>query len=253
MHKETPKSLKVLNHPNYILPLAFIPLSLLLTCSAASGSRWVSSRGTVNCIFLGLPVSMVVLSVKEGDRMKRRGTRRRSKQPVGEKEGKELSDCGWERKISGLQLRKDYCFIVSVWVFSVLYLYLSTQFSLINQLFGTLFQFYSIFFYPQHLLVSLLRLHSPSSLSLPALEAEARAFWARNTSPLLPFAVPDSLSCKSHPLVTFLSICIGCLRSGLFCSSPCTDGRVDDKNIFFLSVYQFGRKDAGSCLCFKRK
>lgn len=44
----------------------------LLTCSAASGSRWVSSRGTVNWIFLGLPVSMVALSVKKGDGMKRR-------------------------------------------------------------------------------------------------------------------------------------------------------------------------------------
>lgn len=37
----------------------------LLICSAASGSRWVSSRGTVNCIFLGLPVSMVSLFVSE--------------------------------------------------------------------------------------------------------------------------------------------------------------------------------------------
>lgn len=44
----------------------------LLICSAASGSRWVSSRGTVNCIFLGLPVSMVALSIREDERRKRR-------------------------------------------------------------------------------------------------------------------------------------------------------------------------------------
>lgn len=31
---------------------------------------------------------------------------------------------------------------------------------------------------------------------------------------------------KPHPLFTSLSPCIGCLSSGLFCSIPCTDGRV---------------------------
>lgn len=31
---------------------------------------------------------------------------------------------------------------------------------------------------------------------------------------------------KSHPLLTFNSVFIGCLSSGLFCSSLCTDGRV---------------------------
>lgn len=69
----------------------------LLICSAASGSKWVSRRGTVNCIFLGLPVSMVALSVKEEDRMKRKRKRRgRSKEgeSVREKEGKELSEGG---------------------------------------------------------------------------------------------------------------------------------------------------------------
>ena len=68
------KTLQTLEVLNYILPF-YCPLHL--TCSAASGSRWVSSRGTVNCIFLGLPVSMVALSVKEEDRANRRRRRRR--------------------------------------------------------------------------------------------------------------------------------------------------------------------------------
>lgn len=44
----------------------------LLICSAASGSRCVSRRGTVNCIFLGLPLSMVALTVTEDEWMKKR-------------------------------------------------------------------------------------------------------------------------------------------------------------------------------------
>lgn len=123
-------------------------------------------------------------------------------------------------------------------------LYLSKHFSLITQLFSpTLFLFNRIFFYPQHLLVSLPRLHSPSSLSLPALSTEARASWAENASPSLSFAVPDSLSRKSHPLFTFLALCIGCLRSGLRCSSPCTDGRerITKTYSLYLSIGWLGK------------
>lgn len=69
MKEEIAISLKVLLSSS----LSFTPL--LLTCSAASGSRWVSSRGTVNCIFLGLPVSMVALAVREEVRTKRRRRR----------------------------------------------------------------------------------------------------------------------------------------------------------------------------------
>lgn len=51
----------------------------------------------MNCIFLGLPVSMVALSVKDQDRMKRRRRRRGQSEEgesVGEKEDKELSEGG---------------------------------------------------------------------------------------------------------------------------------------------------------------
>lgn len=65
---------------------------------------------------------------------------------------------------------------------------------------------------------------APAS-SLPALCAEARAFWAGNTSPSLSLVVPDCLLRWSLPLVTALSACIGCVRGEEeLCSCPCTDG-----------------------------
>lgn len=66
------------------LTSSFISFFFLLTCSAASGSRWVSSRGTVNCIFLGLPVSMAVLSVKEGDRAKKKEEEKKEEEMIHE-------------------------------------------------------------------------------------------------------------------------------------------------------------------------
>ncbi|TNN82187.1 hypothetical protein EYF80_007555 [Liparis tanakae] len=58
---------------------------------AGKKNRWGSSRGTVNCIFLGLPVSMVALSVKEEDRMKRK--RRRRENPYEERRSLKLVVC----------------------------------------------------------------------------------------------------------------------------------------------------------------
>lgn len=62
----------------------------LLICSAASGSKWVSSRGTVNCIFLGLPVSMVALSVRE-ENGRKKGMIEKG-ESVRNKEDKELKN-----------------------------------------------------------------------------------------------------------------------------------------------------------------
>lgn len=106
-------------------PFKFV---LLLTCSAASGSRWVSSRGTVNWIFLGLPVSMVALSVKKGDGTKRRRRRRtdwsKQRQSVREKEGKRLNewDYGDQKMGSSLQVRLFFYFFLSYLCFNTFFL-----------------------------------------------------------------------------------------------------------------------------------
>lgn len=115
----------------------------LLTCSAASGSRWVSSRGTVNWIFLGLPVSMVALSVKKGDGMKRRmewSKQRQSKRRV---------------RSSGSETEKKNKWVpVSKWDYFLLFLsYLC--FNTFSGLRSSSIDSTPFFLSPWHLLVSL--------------------------------------------------------------------------------------------------
>lgn len=85
------------------------------------------------------------------------------------------------------------------------------------------------------------------SLCLSKLSAQARAFWARNTS--FPLLRNHSLHyaplhTKPRPLFNILSFCIGCFISWLFCSILCTDGRVrmtkDDKETLSLSPIKGG-------------
>lgn len=140
---------------------------LLLTCSAASGSRWVSSRGTVNWIFLGLPVSMVALSVKKGNGTKRR--RRRTEWSTQRKSKRRIRSSGRESEMKNKWapgLKWDHCLLV------LSGLCFSTFFGLRS---STIDSIPFFFLSPQHLLVSLLSLHSPSYLWLPA-STEARAF-----------------------------------------------------------------------------
>lgn len=88
----------------------------LLTCSAASGSRWVSSRGTVNWIFLGLPVSMVALSVKKGNGTKRRRRRRRRREWSTQRQSKRrIRSSGRESEMKNKWapgLKWDHCLLV---------------------------------------------------------------------------------------------------------------------------------------------
>lgn len=114
-----------------VMTLTFL-YHVLHTCSAASGSRCVSSRGTVNCIFLGLPVSMVVSDLfwgkVEDDLMKC--------SPYGRRVS--LSEGVWHRGWSEVQMEKITKTCLSDWwlLFTLIFFFFFKSFSLI---FGTFF------------------------------------------------------------------------------------------------------------------
>lgn len=156
---------------------------------------------------------------------------------------------GWKIKYSGFQLHPKKIKILNLWASMLLYPLLC--FCLLAHFSPCFFAPYFDSFCPQHLPGSLFQLPSPSFLPPQAHRAEARAFWARDNSPLLSFAVPDTLSYKVPPSL-HISVCLLAIwAQGLFCTSRCTDGRVRMTQMYSLHLKKdWKRYNRWFSLCF---
>lgn len=145
------------------------------------------------------------------------------------KEGGWRAQWSWlTNQISVLRERKQQQLIIwlFIWLCSLLCFHLLSHFSPMASLFGTLFLLYRF----SSILGTCWCLCSSLPLlpfCLSRLTALRQGHSGLGTPLLHSHSLwPTPFHTKSLPLLTFLSDCIGWLRSGMFCSSLCTDGRV---------------------------